>query len=698
MRSEKKSKAPAAALRFICAILLVVLGAHFGTPARAESWFQETPKYNSLATDPAGFLYAAGNFSDAKLSIGNTKIDNYDPSGNTGDAVVVKYNDIGKVLWATQFGGTGADDLIDIAADAAGNVYALGTATGAWITPPSTALGTSDAIIVKVDANGAVVWARRFGGAGAAMTAKAITTDGSGNILFSGTFTAADTTIPPMTRRGMVDAFLIKLDAAGNLVWGTNFGGGGTTMTTSGLAADRSGNAYLTAAFTGNNPMVPAIAANARASFLMKVDASGGIGWTAAVAATKWPTSLYNVGVDGSGNVYVAGSTYNVNSGGQQLVLWKLAASGDTIWLKDNASDGAAVTSINPTRISMGSDIVHVGGYNASSMIVTGFVATFGQEGNRISWQDYWGRNSGMSERSPIRVLGLASDSKGSFYFSADAAGWMIYPMLPSKSPYLAKYPATASADTASTVPQTGWWYNPSQTGRGIAIEYYRASGKIYMGAFAYDSAGAATWQVGICTYDAAAKSCTGNLDTYRGGATISDVTHATATLAAGAGRFTFNFVDSRNGTVSWNNDQFPITRFRPTMADGTDTAGNASFYTGWYWDPATPGRGYFLETWKNADGNVPLYGVGYMYRQDGSPVWYVMPGVASWANPSFWDKLPFIEFGGGSPSFVAGNWKTPDRTQQIAAYPMTMRSPYYGTSAIMPSTGTYISLQHFVP
>ncbi len=696
--------------KILSATLLLTLGIFAAAPASAETWFQQTPKYSGLATDAVGTLYAAGTFTGTRHTLGQVTLGNYDPSGKTADAVVVKYNDMGTPQWVRQMGGGGADALVDIAADAAGNAYALGTASASWSNPPLTVQGTSDAVLLKLDTGGNIVWTRQFGGPGVTMAAKAVTTDKTGNILVSGTFTGADTTAPAMTRRGMVDAFVIKVDPAGNVVWGQSFGGGGTTMTTAGLAADSGGNAYLTATFSGNTPSFPAIPPDSGVSFALKVTATGDIGWARTTRSTGQIFAPYRIGVDGGDNIYVAGAAGAGAFNPSKLWLWKLTPGGDTTWL--NNYGGPQAFNVTPVRITAEQDgTVYVGAtYNGWFATPSGALASWG--GYAFSYDSIvlkfdaaggltYGQNYGSSstEGGPASttLMGLATDAKGSYYFSAHASGWGRRPMLPtSGADYLAKYPTTPAADTPSQVPQTGWWYNPAQTGRGLAIEYYRASGKIFLGVFGYGPGGVATWQVGVCSYDVATRSCSGKLDTYENGATLAELTHATATPTAGAGPFTLSFADSRNGSVTWANEQFPITRFKPTTADGTDTTGNAVAHTGWYWDPNVAGRGYFLETWRNADGSVPLYGVGFMYRPDGTPTWYVAQGLATYVSvETRWGDLPFTEFSGGTPSFVGGNWTVPTQMQQVATFPFSMR---WNSGAAMWITGTsWIWMQHFV-
>jgi hypothetical protein len=49
-----------------------------------------------------------------------------------------------------------------------------------------------------------------------------------------------------------------------------------------------------------------------------------------------------------------------------------------------------------------------------------------------------------------------------------------------------------------AAAPEDGWWWNASESGSGYAIE--RQGNSIFMAAFLYESAGAATWYASLLT------------------------------------------------------------------------------------------------------------------------------------------------------------------------------------------------------
>ena len=74
--------------------------------------------------------------------------------------------------FAANFGGIAGSSFSQTAStfDAAGNVYIVGRFTDASLTIGTVTItrkGVTDTVVTKIDASGAVVWAKNFGGSGA---------------------------------------------------------------------------------------------------------------------------------------------------------------------------------------------------------------------------------------------------------------------------------------------------------------------------------------------------------------------------------------------------------------------------------------------------------------------------------------------------------------------------------------------------
>jgi hypothetical protein len=173
--------------------------------------------------------------------------------------------------------------------------------------------------------------------------------------------------------------------------------------------------------------------------------------------------------------------------------------------------------------------------------------------------------------------------------------------------------PALASCKPEA--PQTGWWYNPAEGGRGFSIE--ARGNRLFMAAFHYDANGRATWN-----FAGGATSLDGSLFTSdflnaSGGQTLTG-TYRLPGLN-GVGPITLAFSDATHGTMFWPGGSTPIER-QPFVPNGLTAAPQPNQpESGWWWNPAESGRGFFIE-WQNGFADL----AGYMYDDAGNPTWYI--------------------------------------------------------------------------
>src|SRR5262249_11831889 len=150
---------------------------------------------------------------------------------------VAKYDANGVLLWAKNFGGTGADSATRVGADPVGNIYVAGYFSGtvAFGTITLTSAGGFDAYIAKMDPSGDFTWVSQLGGASADY-AYGVGVDDSGNVYATGSFTssasfslngvASGASLTAVGGQGE-DAFVAKLDSGGNPLWVKNMGNSG---------------------------------------------------------------------------------------------------------------------------------------------------------------------------------------------------------------------------------------------------------------------------------------------------------------------------------------------------------------------------------------------------------------------------------------------------------------------------------------
>jgi hypothetical protein len=184
---------------------------------------------------------------------------------------------------------------------------------------------------------------------------------------------------------------------------------------------------------------------------------------------------------------------------------------------------------------------------------------------------------------------------------------------------------ATGTIGAVATVsPQTGWWWNPAESGRGYFIE--RQGTNLFFAAYLYADSGRALWTISAGPM-ASSASYQGTLATFGGGQTLTGAYMAPAP-GAPLGAMSLQFADAAHATLTWPGGTVAIQRFDYAGLAGPSIASAPE--TGWWWNGGESGRGFSLEV----QGST-LFVAGYMYDAAGNPVWYTSVGALG-ADGSF--------------------------------------------------------------
>ncbi len=169
------------------------------------------------------------------------------------DAFVAKLNSTGSALvFSTFLGGKGEDVGYGIAVDPARNVHVTGY-TYAKNFPTMNAFqpalkGSNDVFVTKLDTTRPALIFSTYLGGGGQDAGFSIAADSSGNSYVTGITRAADfPTVSPLqpSRKGVSDAIVSKLNGIGSLVFST-FLGGGSWEKGYGISVDANGQIYIT--------------------------------------------------------------------------------------------------------------------------------------------------------------------------------------------------------------------------------------------------------------------------------------------------------------------------------------------------------------------------------------------------------------------------------------------------------------------
>jgi hypothetical protein len=280
---------------------------------------------NGIAVDASGSAYVTGDTTSYSFPATG-----YQRGIHGGqDAFVAKLTaDGAHLVYSTYLGGTGDDRATGIALDPSGSAYVTGStfSTDFPVLNPAQRYsgGGEDAFVTRLSADGSFLWFSTYlGGSGGTVVspevAQAIAVDAQGNAYVAGVTGSAD--FPRMNAlqtslRGLSDAFVSKLTAAGALSYSTYLGGSGAEVAT-GIAVDSGGNAYVAGyTYSTDLSVVAAIQASNAGdydAFVAELNPSGSALSYMGYLGGNGSDAASSIALDTSGSVYVAGWTLSTN-------------------------------------------------------------------------------------------------------------------------------------------------------------------------------------------------------------------------------------------------------------------------------------------------------------------------------------------------------------------------------------------------
>jgi hypothetical protein len=257
-------------------------------------------------TSDGGYLLGGRSYSEA----GGEKSQ---ANRGLGDYWVVKIDANGNKLWDRTYGGDGEDQLMVMHPTPDGG-YLLGGYSGSDVSGEKTQPRQGvDFWVVKIDATGAKLWDKTFGGVGiSVLNAIAPTPDG-GYLLGgeSSTISSTDKSQPP---RGNEDMWVIKIDNLGNKQWDRSFGGSDTDRLKALQPTPDGGcllGGYSLSGVSGDKTQP---SKGGLDQWLVKIDAAGNKLWDKAYGGDKVDYA-YAIQPTADGNYLLGGLSSSTNSG-----------------------------------------------------------------------------------------------------------------------------------------------------------------------------------------------------------------------------------------------------------------------------------------------------------------------------------------------------------------------------------------------
>ncbi len=325
-----------------------------------------------LATDAAGNIYVAGDFW-ATATYGSYNFTSYDAilQQSTMGVFILKLSPDGSIVWAVSEAGA---NLIDLEVDAYGNIYfayfqqyatapnnivhvnrvqrrnangtygwrvdytdfvqvkEIGVTNGLMIfvtgiyttsigfnTTTLNHIGQDDIFILKLSSlDGSEIWAKRAGGI-ANDRPESLEVEGENFYLTGSTNGSANfgnnATTNNVTAILQNDAFIVKYNTDGNVLWQNRIGGNSDDIGRD-VAVDNQGNVYLVGTYGGSAISVDNYSNTtqdpdglAKGAFIAKFSSAGVLVWLNHAGRTNEEGVIFlNISANNSGNCVVAGA------------------------------------------------------------------------------------------------------------------------------------------------------------------------------------------------------------------------------------------------------------------------------------------------------------------------------------------------------------------------------------------------------
>lgn len=327
--------------------------------------------------------YFLGGYSDSPVYGSKTE-----PNYGMQDYWIVKLNSTGNIVWQKAIGGSNYDECYTLEPTSDGGCI-VGGYSKSGISGNKTDInkGLKDYWVVKLDANGQILWQKSYGGNSDDILYSILVLDTQEYILIgmSASNISGDKTD---NSKGGGDFWIIKIDSVGNIIWQKTIGGNNADEPFNGVKVSDGfvfgGSSRSNVSFNKSE--------NSRGGtdyWLIKTDFNGDVLWDKTFGGSL-EDNLHSFCSLENGNGYVLSGSSSSGISGDKTITnfssnyngWviRVNANGELLW--QNGFGGSLSDGLNQVMpLSDGSIIL---GGNASSN-VSGNLSVAGYGGN-----DYW--------------------------------------------------------------------------------------------------------------------------------------------------------------------------------------------------------------------------------------------------------------------------------------------------------------------
>jgi len=224
------------------------------------------------------------------------------------NALLIKTDASGNMMWSQTYGGAEREQALSVQQTSDGGYIFAG-----WTGP--TGVGSRHFWLVKTDSSGNMNWSQTYGGTCDTCdgVAKSVQQTQDGGYIVAGWYSFSV---------GMDwDFWLVKTDSSGNMNWSQTYGGSELDLAYS--VQQTSDGGYIVAGYTNS------YGAGQADAWLVKADASGNMMWSRTIGGSGGDMAN-SVQQTSDGGYIFAGSTYSYGAGNYDFFLVKLEGTKDT--------------------------------------------------------------------------------------------------------------------------------------------------------------------------------------------------------------------------------------------------------------------------------------------------------------------------------------------------------------------------------
>ncbi len=288
---------------------------------------------------------------------------------STGRGWVVKLDAGGTIQWQHRYGSSSEDSFWAMEQTATGELLLAGIRNSTTETPGCNQGGTN-AWLVKLDSMGEMLWERCYGGSSSEIFQALNITD-DGGCIAAGRSRSSDGDVS--TNNGLEDQWVVKMSEQGDIEWEKSLGGSNTDWAYAVKDTDDGG--YVVVGFTRSSNGDVAGHHGQDDVWVVRLSASGSLLWQRALGGTGRDSGR-DVLPHADGGLTIAGWTESTDGDVSQLAgesdgwLIRLDADGTLLWEKTFGGTGSELFS-SMIRTSDGGFAIG-GGSNSNDGDVSG--------------------------------------------------------------------------------------------------------------------------------------------------------------------------------------------------------------------------------------------------------------------------------------------------------------------------------------